>query len=49
MFLSYRVSSVRGEVEWVPADSPSSYDAFALLKVVRHVGRVALVAGMDVL
>ena len=49
VFLAYRVSSLRREVEWVPANSPGSHDAFALLEVVRHVGGVALVAGVDVL
>jgi hypothetical protein len=49
VFLPYRITCFRGEVEGVASHPPGGHDPLALLEVVRHVGSVALVAGMNVL
>ena len=49
MFLSNGVPRFRWEIEGVSAHAPSRDDALALLEVVRHVGGVTLVAGMNVI
>ena len=49
VLLSHGISGFGWKIERITPDTPCRHDALALLEVVRHVGSVAFVPGMNVL